>query len=113
MARLRRRVATGVVVLALGGLSSCSAAVSEKDAYSIGCPAIDSALATGSVGNKAAVAGLKQLRKSESLSDDARKWADSAITLLESSDPQDVPAEARALIVDGCANNGFPLRNLK
>ena len=87
--------------------------VSAEDAYKIGCPAVDSAAAGGSLVNEATVAGLKQLGESGVLDAEPQRWLDATIDLLESDDPSDVSAEAKKLIIDGCADNGYPLRNLK
>ena len=93
------------------GLASCAqTGVSAADAYRVGCPAVDSAVAGGSVAGQAAVTGLKALRDSGTLDPQPTQWLDAAIGALE--DPQDVPPEAKALIVDGCAAQGYPLRDL-
>lgn len=97
----------------LFGLSSCAEAdISADDAYKIGCPAIDSAAAGGSVVSKAAVAGLKKLRDSGQLDAEAEKWVSAAIGMLDSDDPSAASDEAKKLIIDGCQKNGYPLRNL-
>lgn len=107
-----RRVAV-VLVVAILGLAGCAeSGVDETDAYAIGCPAIDAALAGGSVAGTAAVAGLRQIRGVAEPETGTQRWIDAAITLLESADPDDLPAEARALLVDGCADHGHALRNL-
>jgi hypothetical protein len=105
----------GLVTLLVvgGGLASCAnAGVSAEDAYAIGCPAADAALGGGSLGSKVAVTGLTKLRDSGQLGAEATTWADATIGLLESADLNDLPAEARALVVDGCAENGYPLQNI-
>jgi hypothetical protein len=38
---------------------------------------------------------------------------DATISLLESDDPKNPPSDAKKLIIDGCANHGYPLQNLK
>lgn len=111
-----RRVVVGLALLAVTalGLAGCAeAGVGEEDAYAIGCPAIDSAVAGGSVASKATVAGLKRLREAIDPATGTRQWLDAAITLLRSGDPDDLPAAARSLLVDGCAEHGHPLRNLQ
>ena len=110
-----RKIAAALLisVAAFAGLVSCSSGVSAADAYKIGCPAVDSAAAGGSVVGKASVAGLKKLRDSGTLDPEPQKWLDAVISLLESDDPNQVSGEARKLIIDGCAENGYPLRNLK
>jgi hypothetical protein len=111
---MRKVVATVLVSLAaLVGLAACSSGVSAEDAYQVGCPAVDSAAGGGSLVNKATVAGLKQLRDSGALDAEPQRWIEATISLLESDNPSAVPAEARKLVIDGCAENGYPLRNLK
>jgi hypothetical protein len=100
-------------VAAIAGLASCSNGVNAEDAYKIGCPAVDSAAGSGSFVNKATVAGLKKLSESGTLDPEPQKWVDATISLLESDDPNKVSSEAKQLIIDGCAENGYPLRNLK
>jgi hypothetical protein len=102
-----------VSLAAFVGLTACSPGISAEDAYKIGCPAVDSAVGGGSLVNKATVAGLKQLSQSGALDAGPQRWLDATISLLESDDPSAVSAEARQLIIDGCADNGYPLRNLK
>lgn len=98
-------------VVAVVGLGSCAqTGVTEADAYKIGCPAVDSAVAGGSVTGQATVAGLRALRDSGTLDPQPTQWLDAAIGALEN--PHDVPPEARKLIVYGCAAQGYPLRNL-
>ena len=110
-----RKVAATVLVslAALVGLAACSSGISAEDAYKIGCPAVDSAAGGGSLVNKATVAGLKQLRDSGVLDAEPQRWLDATISLLESDDPSEVSTEAKQLIINGCADNGYPLRNLK
>ena len=110
-----RKVAATVLVslAALVGLAACSSGISAEDAYKIGCPAVDSAAGRGSLVNKATVAGLKQLSESGALDAEPQQWLDATISLLESDDPNAVSSEAKQLILDGCADNGYPLRNLK
>jgi hypothetical protein len=109
-----RKVAATVLVslAALVGLAACSSGVSAEDAYKIGCPAVDSAAGGGSLVNKATVAGLKKLSESGVLDAEPQRWLDATIGLLESDNPNAVSAETKKLIIDGCAENGYPLRNL-
>jgi hypothetical protein len=94
-------------------LSACSeTGVTAADAYKIGCPAVDSALGGGTAVNKVSVTGLKALRASNQLGPEAQAWLDAVIATLESSKPEDMPADAKRLIVDGCKQNGYELRNL-
>ena len=110
-----RKVATTLLVslAALAGLTACSSGVKAEDAYKIGCPAVDSAVEGGSLVNKATVAGLKQLRDSGVLDAEPQRWVDATVSLLESDDPSKVSTEAKNLIIKGCADNGYPLRNLR
>ena len=97
----------------MAGLTSCSSGVTAEDAYKIGCPAVDSAVGGGSLVSKATVAGLKKLSASGTLDPEPQRWLDATISLLESDDPSQVSGEAKQVIIDGCAKNGYPLRNLK
>ncbi len=106
-------LALAAVVTALTLTSCAETGVSATDAYKIGCPAVDSALGGSTVANKMTVTGLKALRDSKQLGPEAQGWLDAVIATLESSDPKDIPAEARKVIVDGCAKNGYQLQNLK
>lgn len=110
-----RIVATVLVALAaLVGLTACSSTgIRAEDAYKIGCPAVDAAAGGRSLANKATVAGLKELSRSGALDPEPKRWVDTAVGLLESDDPSAVSAEAKRLITDGCADNGYPLRNLR
>ena len=111
---MRKAAATLLVSLAaLVGLAGCSSGISAEDAYKIGCPAVDTAAGSGSLVNKATVAGLKQLSQSGALDPEPQRWLDATIGLLESDDPSKVSTEAKQLIINGCADNGYPLRNLK
>ena len=111
---MRKVVAAVLIgVAALIGLTSCSAGITTEDAYKIGCPAVDSAVGGGSFVNKATVAGLKKLSESGTLDPEPQKWVEATISLLESDNPNQVSSEAKQLIIDGCAENGYPLRNLK
>lgn len=108
---MKRIIALAVTAVAALSLAGCAeTGISAKDAYAIGCPAVDSAAATGSVANKATLAGLRALRDSKQLDADGQAWVEATITLLEN--PKEVPAEAKKLIIDGCTENGHPLSNL-
>jgi hypothetical protein len=108
--RLGLLVAAGLTVT---GLTSCSSdSQGTQDAYKIGCPAVDTAMAGGSVANQAAITGLETLRDSGQLDPEPAKWVDAALGALRSANPDDIPAEARKLLVDGCAAHGYPLKNL-
>ena len=99
--------------LAVTGLTACTSdAQATEDAYKIGCPALDAAMAGGSVANQAAIKGLETIRDSGQLDPEPARWVDAAIGALQSADPADIPAEARTLLVDGCADHGYTLQNL-
>jgi hypothetical protein len=104
-----------VAAAALVGSVACSEnTVTAQDAYKIGCPAVDSAVAGGGVVGKATLAGLKKLRESGQLEGEPQRWLDATISLLEADgDPNKVSSEAKQLIIKGCADNGHPLKNLK
>jgi hypothetical protein len=109
-----RRLTVVVALVALLGAASCSAAdIKPQDAYKIGCPAVDATVASGSLAGKAAAAGLKQLSKSGQLDPEPQRWVDATISLLDSSDPKAAHSDTKKLIIDGCAKNGYPLRNLR
>jgi hypothetical protein len=109
-----RRIAVAVAAVLMLTLAACTQAdVEPEDAYRIGCPAVDGAVASGSVAKKATVAGLKKLSASGKLDPEPQQWVDATISLLSATKPEDVPADARRLIIDGCARNGYPLKNLK
>ena len=111
---MRTLAAAAVALAALVGLASCAeAGVGQADAYRIGCPAVDAAVGGGSVVGKASVTGLRKLSESGQLDPEPQRWLDATISLLESDDPNATPSEAKQLITDGCAENGYPLRNLK
>ena len=105
-------LALAAVVTALTLTSCAQTGVSAADAYKIGCPAVDSALGGGTVVNQVSVAGLKALRDSNQLGPEAQTWLVAVIQTLESSKPEDMPADAKKLIVDGCKQNGYELQNL-
>jgi hypothetical protein len=97
----------------VAGVASCSSGVSAEDVYKVGCPAVDSAVGGGSLVSKATVAGLKKLSQSGTLDPEPQKWLDATISLLDSDDPSKISTDAKQLIINGCADNGYPLRNLK
>ncbi len=103
--RLAAVVAAGS--LALTGCSQ--AGLSTADAYRVGCPALDAVAASGSVAGKVALAGLEQLRDSGQLAGESRQFVETAIQYLK--DPTQVPEEGRKAIKDGCATNGYTLKN--
>ena len=109
-----RRVATALVAVMVLALTSCTEAnIEPQDAYRVGCPALNGAVASGSVTKKATVAGLRRLSESGRLDPEPQRWIDAVISVLTSSNPADIPADTRQLIIDGCAKNGYPLQNLK
>ena len=105
-------LALAAIVTALTLTSCAQTGISAADAYKIGCPAVDSALGGGTVVNKVSVTGLKALRDSNQLGPEAQTWLVAVIATLESSKPEDMPADAKKLIVDGCQQNGYELQNL-
>ncbi len=110
-----RRVIVAPLLAAISvvGLASCGQTNLEPtDVYKIGCPAVDAAVEGGSVVNKVTVAGLKKLSQSGKLDADAQRWVDATISVLDSKDPKNPPSDAKKLIIDGCAKNGYPLQNL-
>jgi hypothetical protein len=97
--------------LAITGLTACASdSQAAEDAYKIGCPALDAALAGGSVMNQAAIKGLEAIRDSGQLDPEPAKWVDTAIAVL--SDPSEVPDDAKKLLIDGCEAHGYTLQNL-
>ena len=111
---MRRVVAALALVLVFPGLASCSEAnVKAEDAYKVGCPAVDSAVAGGSIVSKATVAGLRKLSQSGQLDPEPQKWLDATISVLDADNPNASSDSAKKLIIDGCATHGYQLRNLK
>ncbi len=109
----RAAVAVALLVPAALGLAACSQAeVTAEDAYTVGCPAVDAAAGGGTVAGKAAVAGLKALRSSGQLDPEPERWLDAAIELLESGASTPSSDSAKRLLITGCADHGYPLRNL-
>jgi hypothetical protein len=106
-------VATVLAVAALLGLTSCAADVQASDVYKIGCPAVDAAAGGGSMVSKVTLAGMKKLSESGRLDPEPQRWLDATISLLESDNPEDASSDAKKLIIDGCAKNGYPLHNLQ
>lgn len=101
-------------VVTVTGLAACSPdSQGAEDAYKVGCPALDAAVAGGSVVNQAAVKALRAARDSGQLDPEPTKWIEAAIGVLTSSDPSAVSTDARKLLIDGCADHGYPLQNLK
>ena len=106
-------VVTVFAAAALLGFSSCAQTeLSASDAYKIGCPAVDAAAGGGSMVTKVTLAGLKKLSESGKLDPEPQRWLDATISLLESDNPNDASSDAKKLIIDGCAKNGYPLHNL-
>ena len=111
---MRRLLLAVVAMASLVGVSACSGTdIKAEDAYKIGCPAVDSTVAGGSLAGKATVAGLKKLSASGQLDPEPKKWVDATIGLLSADDPKAAPDGTKQLIIDGCAKNGYELRNLK
>jgi hypothetical protein len=112
---MRRLVVAAVLSFAvLLGFTSCAqTTIQAADVYKIGCPAVDAAVGGGSAVSKVTVAGLKKLSQSGQLDPEPQRWVDATISLLESDDPKNPPSDAKKLIIDGCANSGYPLQNLK
>ena len=107
-------VATALAFTALSGLTACAqTTVQAADVYKIGCPAVDVAVGGGSAVSRVTVAGLKKVSESGQLDPEPQRWVDATISLLESDDPKNPPSDAKKLIIDGCAKNGYPLQNLK
>ena len=110
---MRRIAAAVLAAVTVVGLSSCASAdIKPEDAYKIGCPVVDAAVATGSVASKATVAGLKKLRDSGALDPEPQKWVEAVISVLDSADPKKAGDDTKKLIRDGCSKHGYPLQNL-
>jgi hypothetical protein len=110
----RAIVATVLGFTALLGLTHVlKRSIQAADVYKIGCPAVDVAVGGGSAVSKVTVAGLKKLSASGQLDPEPQRWVDATISLLESDDPKNPPSDAKKLIIDGCAKNGYPLQNLR
>ena len=114
--RMIARLAVATVTLAgFVGFTACSEdTITAEDAYQIGCPAVDAAVVGGGVVGKATLTGLKKLSESGQLDAEPQKWLDATISFLEADgDPSKVSSEAKQLIINGCADHGHPLKNLK
>ena len=99
--------------LAVAGLAACSTESQSADQiFQIGCPAVDAAAAGGSTINQAAVKALEAARDSGQLDPEPAKWADAAIDVLTTPDSGNISADARKLLIDGCAKHGYTLKNL-
>lgn len=109
-----RRAAPAVLltITALGLVACAQTGVRAEDAYAVGCPAVDSAVAGGQIAGQATAAGLDALSESGQLGPEPQRWVDAAVDLLRADDPAATPSEAKRLIIDGCADNGYALRNL-
>lgn len=117
MSAIRPLHRVGLVIAAIVttvGLTACTSDTqAEQDAYKIGCPALDTALAGGSVANQAAIKGLEALRDSGQLDPQPKQFVDAALDVLTSADPDDIPADAKKLLIDGCSDHGYTLQNLR
>jgi hypothetical protein len=113
MTRLTGLLAAAAAAAALATLSGCSSEITAADVYKVGCPAVDTVVGGGTLANKATVFGLEKLRDSGQLDPGAEQWVDSAIKVLQGAKPEDLPADAKSRIIDGCAQNGYPISNLK
>ena len=115
MTRWGRRTAVSLAVLAsLSGLTACSESdVDAADAYRVGCPALDAVLGGGGLAKKAGVAALRKLSEQPELGDEARQWLAAAAPVLNNAGADDLPASTKAVLVDGCSDNGYQLQNLK
>ena len=106
---MRRIAVAALLVTATLGLASCSeTGIKAEDAYKIGCPAIDSAAAGGSVAGRATAAGLRKLSESGQLDPEPQKWVDAAIELLDSPDPKAAPwrpSSSSSMVVPRTATN--------
>ena len=111
--RSRKAVLVLAATLTCVGLAACSPdSASAEDAYKIGCPALDAAVAGSGTVKDAAVKGLETIRDSGQLDPQPEQWLETAIKALKASNPKDLPADARKTLVDGCADHGYHLKNL-
>jgi hypothetical protein len=111
--RSHRAILALTAALACVGLAACSPeGQSAEDAYRIGCPALDAAVSGTGTMKDAAVKGLEAIRDSGQLDQQPEQWLQTAIQALQASNPKDLPADARKTLVDGCADHGYPLKNL-
>ncbi len=107
------RILVGLVLAAGLALAGCGQEdVQASDAYRIGCPAVDAAAGSAPAVRKAAASGLKQLRDSGQLDPQPTAWVDAAVDFLESDDPSKASSETKKRLIDGCATNGYPLKNV-
>lgn len=105
------RFAVSAVAAGAIALTGCAqAGVSAADAYRIGCPALDAVAGSGTVVGKVALTGLEKLRDAGQLANEYKQWVDAAIQFLK--DPATVDPAQKKLIKDGCAANGYPVKNL-
>jgi len=108
------RVTTILATLTVSGafvLTGCTQAnLTASDAYKVGCPALDAVAASGSVVGKVALAGMQQLHDSGAVTGEAKQWVEVSIQFL--SDPNKVSAEQKQQLKDGCAANGYTLKNV-
>jgi hypothetical protein len=108
------RILVGVVLAAGLSLAACGQEdVQASDAYKVGCPAVDAAAGSAPAVRKAAASGLKQLRDSGQLDPQPTAWVDAAVQFLESDDPSKAPSATKQKLIDGCAANGHPLKNVR
>jgi hypothetical protein len=109
LSRIALLLAAGLTVT---GLTACSTdSQAAEDAYKIGCPALDAAVAGGTVMNQAAIRGLQAIHDSGQLDPEPTRWVETAIAVL--TDPGEIPDDAKKLLIDGCTEHGYTLQNLK
>jgi len=107
------RILVGCVLAAGLALSGCGQGdIQAADAYKVGCPAVDAAAGSAPAIRSAAASGLKQLRDSAQLDPQPTAWVNAAVEFLESDDPNKAPSETKKRLIDGCATNGYPLKNV-
>jgi hypothetical protein len=92
--------------------SSSSTKVTQRDAYAVGCPLVNTALGAGTVARKLAAAGLGKLADSGALTQDQKQWVSDAKDLVSASKPDDVPGTVRDRVRKACAEHGQTLSNL-
>ena len=59
-----------------------------------------------------ALEALEAARDSGQLDPEPAKWVEAAIGVLTTPDSGDIPADAKKLLIDGCAKHGYTLQNL-